>query len=212
MTDNSFEQQPFGDVTFADNPARRCPVVLLLDNSGSMSGQPLDQLNQGLQIFRDELIADSIASKSVEVAIVTFGPVHVETDFTSIEHFIPPSLSSAGNSAIGARITSNIFVRKATHFIKSGFHLHDLSADIFKEWIDEIRDAIASSALKHEASLSMRFSIHLTFLSALQCLGSAATSQSNACIHRQAARQISQRPILPFWLEWRSILLVRWQT
>ena len=59
---------------------------------------------------------------------------------------------SAPHSAIGARITSSIFVRKATHFIKSGFRLHDLSADIFKEWIDEIRDAIASSAVKHGAS------------------------------------------------------------
>jgi len=31
---------------FAENLEQRCPVALLLDNSGSMSGQAIQQLNQ----------------------------------------------------------------------------------------------------------------------------------------------------------------------
>jgi uncharacterized protein with von Willebrand factor type A (vWA) domain len=31
-------QVPFADVPFVDNPEPRCACVLLLDNSGSMSG------------------------------------------------------------------------------------------------------------------------------------------------------------------------------
>ena len=31
----SLEQQPFGDAVFAKNPENRCPVVLVLDTSGS---------------------------------------------------------------------------------------------------------------------------------------------------------------------------------
>jgi hypothetical protein len=54
MTDQVFEQQPFGDATFADNPENRCPVVLVLDTSGSMSGSRINELNAGLQTFRDE--------------------------------------------------------------------------------------------------------------------------------------------------------------
>jgi hypothetical protein len=66
MTETSFEQQPYGDLGFAENPENRCPVVLVLDNSGSMRGAPIQQLNDGLQVFRDELQADSLAAKRVE--------------------------------------------------------------------------------------------------------------------------------------------------
>ncbi|MCF3574495.1 hypothetical protein [Planktothrix agardhii] len=44
---------PTGDLAdFAINQEPRCPVVLLLDNSGSMSGQPIQQLNQGVAVFK----------------------------------------------------------------------------------------------------------------------------------------------------------------
>jgi cobalamin biosynthesis protein CobT len=72
MEETTFEQRPFGDAIFAENPENRCPVLLLLDNSGSMRGNPISELNSGLQIFRDELFADSLAARRVEVAIVTF--------------------------------------------------------------------------------------------------------------------------------------------
>ena len=98
MSDVSHEQQPFGDLGFADNPENRCPVVLLLDNSGSMGGAPIQQLNGGLQVFRDELFADSLAAKRVEVAIVSFGPVNVATDFTTVQNFFVPTLSVAGDT------------------------------------------------------------------------------------------------------------------
>ena len=58
---------------FADNPEPRCPVVLLLDVSGSMQGQPIRELNAGLQAFSEAVKADRLASLRVEVAIITFG-------------------------------------------------------------------------------------------------------------------------------------------
>ena len=103
-----FEQQPFGDLGFADNPENRCPVILVLDNSGSMGGAPIRQLNDGLQLFRDELFADSLAAKRVEVAIVTFGPVKVETEFTTVQNFYAPTLSVAGDTPMGAAIETAI--------------------------------------------------------------------------------------------------------
>src|SRR5690348_14209944 len=104
MNEYSFEQQPFGDLGFADNPENRCPVVLVLDNSGSMGGAPIRSLNEGLQQFRDELFADSLAAKRVEVAIVTFGPVTVVNDFTTVQHFYAPTLSTAGDTPMGAAV------------------------------------------------------------------------------------------------------------
>jgi len=70
---SSIEQSPFGNVEFVDNPEPRCACLLLLDNSGSMSGPPIAELNTGLRTFQDELLADSLAAKRVEVGVVTFG-------------------------------------------------------------------------------------------------------------------------------------------
>jgi len=58
---------------FADNPEPRCPVVLVMDTSGSMSGTPIQELNEGLRAFSSALKADHLASLRVEVAVVTFG-------------------------------------------------------------------------------------------------------------------------------------------
>src|ERR1700733_13738140 len=102
--ETNIEQLPFGDAVFAENPENRCPVLLLLDNSGSMQGRPISELNAGLQVFRDELFADSLAAKRVEVAIVTFGPVKIETDFTGIQYFIAPTLRVAADTPMGAAI------------------------------------------------------------------------------------------------------------
>lgn len=81
------EQITFATSDFASNPEPRCPCILLLDVSGSMSGRPINELNAGLVTFRDELLADSLALKRVELGIVTFGPVHVEQPFTSAANF-----------------------------------------------------------------------------------------------------------------------------
>jgi hypothetical protein len=42
------EYAGFGASEFAENPEPRVPCVLLLDVSGSMSGQPIAELNEGL--------------------------------------------------------------------------------------------------------------------------------------------------------------------
>ena len=58
---------------FADNPEPRCPVVLVLDTSGSMKGEPILELNAALRDFSMALKNDHLASLRVELAIVTFG-------------------------------------------------------------------------------------------------------------------------------------------
>lgn len=93
------------EIEFAENPEPRCACVLLLDTSGSMSGEPIRALNAGLVTFRDELQADPIASKRVEVAIVTFdSSVQTVQDFVTADQFHPPVLSAQGQTAMGSGI------------------------------------------------------------------------------------------------------------
>ena len=64
------DQVPFGDIPFAENPEPRVPCVLVLDTSGSMTGERIQELNAGVSVCKRELFADSLAAKRVELAIV----------------------------------------------------------------------------------------------------------------------------------------------
>jgi len=99
------DQVPFGTNDFAENPEPRCPCVLLLDVSGSMGGEPIDELNAGLATYREAVASDSLASKRVEVAIVTFGGrVDTVQSFTSASTFYPPKLYATGDTPMGEGI------------------------------------------------------------------------------------------------------------
>ncbi|NJL10449.1 MAG: VWA domain-containing protein [Calothrix sp. SM1_7_51] len=92
-------------VEFAENPEPRCPCILLLDTSGSMEGAAIEALNQGLLSFKDELVKNSLASRRVEVAIVTFdSTVSIVQDFITADQFNPPILTAQGLTTMGAGI------------------------------------------------------------------------------------------------------------
>lgn len=97
-------QVPFADVSFVDNPEPRCPCVLLLDVSGSMSGRPISELNTGLKQFQKELAGDTLAARRVEIAVITFGPVKVHQDFVAAETFQASKLAVQGGTPMGEAI------------------------------------------------------------------------------------------------------------
>ena len=115
----SFELQvPFAYPDLVSNPEPRCPCLLLLDTSGSMNGQRIFQLNEGLRQFREELTSDAMAMQRVEVAVVTFGPVQIHSEFQTPDVFEPPHLSAGGDTPMGSAIMTGLDMleaRKATY-------------------------------------------------------------------------------------------------
>ncbi len=106
--DADFDQIPFGTDDFAENPEPRCPLLLLLDTSGSMAGSPIAELNAGVSTLKDDLIEDELATKRVEVAVITFGPVEMVQDFTTVANFHPSEFKASGATPIGEAINQGL--------------------------------------------------------------------------------------------------------
>ena len=56
----------------ARNKDQKCPVVLLLDTSGSMAGMPIEELNKALIQIKEDILNDTMLSNRLELGIVAF--------------------------------------------------------------------------------------------------------------------------------------------
>ncbi len=147
MSDHTYnydEQQPFAAAEFAENPEPRCPCVLLLDTSGSMQGDSIDELNRGLQAFREELYNDSLSMKRVEIAVITFGPVSVMQEFTTADNLRPVRLEAAGDTPLGAAIGRGLTLLKQRKEI-----LRSNGIKLFRPWIFLLTDGAPTDRWQH---------------------------------------------------------------
>jgi len=123
-------------IEFADNPEPRCACVLLLDVSGSMSGDKINSLNQGLQAFQEDLKKDELASKRVEIAIVTFGDnVTLVQDFVTADEFKAPTLVASGSTPMGQAIQKSLDMIRER---KASYKANEIA--YYRPWIFMITD------------------------------------------------------------------------
>lgn len=138
------DQTPFQLATtdFAENPDPRCPSLLLLDVSGSMEGAALAELQAGLEQYRNDLSSDGLASRRVEIALVTFGgSVQTISSFVSAPAFIVPRFKAMGNTPMGHAIVAGLDLLKSH---KDELRRHGLP--IFRPWVFLITDGAPSDA------------------------------------------------------------------
>ena len=141
-----FDAVPFGSDNFADNPEPRCPVVLVLDTSGSMAGAPIMALNQALIAFKDELLADPLAMKRCEVAVLGFGPVEVKHDFATVDRFVPPPLEARGDTPMGQAVEQAVRMVEAR---KQSYR--DNGIAYYRPWVFLITDGAPTDSIAEAA-------------------------------------------------------------
>jgi len=85
---------------------RRLPVYLLLDTSGSMSGEPIEQVKNGMQSLVAGLRQDPYALETAYLSVITFSATVQElVPLTELTQFQTPTLSASGGTSLGAGLS-----------------------------------------------------------------------------------------------------------
>lgn len=69
--------------TDIDNTQTRCPLVVLIDDSSSMSGDPIRQVHDGIELLVQSLQEDDVAAYAVELCITSLNSGIIQ-EFTPI--------------------------------------------------------------------------------------------------------------------------------
>lgn len=81
---------------------RRLPVYLLLDCSGSMYGEPIEAVKNGVQVLVSTLRQDPYALETAYLSIITFdSSAQQVSPLTELAAFQQPNIQASGCTALG---------------------------------------------------------------------------------------------------------------
>ena len=84
---------------------RRLPVYLLLDCSGSMVGEPIEAVRQGVDMLLSDLKSDPQALETAYLSVITFDSTARQvTPLTELMAFNLPELRASGMTSLGEAI------------------------------------------------------------------------------------------------------------
>lgn len=92
------------DVGFSDNTSQRTPCVLVLDGSSSMAGEPIQQLNEGLQALEKELKGNPLTALRVQLLVIRIGgheQAEIVSDWCDAIDFTAPAIEANGLTPLG---------------------------------------------------------------------------------------------------------------
>ena len=81
---------------------RRLPVYLVLDVSGSMHGEPIEAVRNGMQILVSTLRTDPYALETACISVITFdGTAKQVVPLTDLMNFQPPDIQAGTTTSLG---------------------------------------------------------------------------------------------------------------
>jgi uncharacterized protein YegL len=85
--------------------SRRLPVYLLLDCSGSMLGEPIEAVRQGVRMLVSDLRGNPQALETAYLSVITFGSSAQQVcPLTELMSFQEPNLEAAGSTSLGSAL------------------------------------------------------------------------------------------------------------
>ena len=86
----------------AQATGRRLPIYLILDCSGSMSGEPIEATRQGVRALLADLRSDPQALETAYLSVITFNSSAQQLcPLTELLSFQEPTLDANGSTALG---------------------------------------------------------------------------------------------------------------
>lgn len=107
-----------------DNPEPRLAHLLLLDTSPAMGEATLRDIEDGLKMLTQDVRADALAIKRLELAAVTFGPVQLQIGFVPVDEFIMPDLQVGYGAPLGEALR---FALDLINFRKALYRQHGVA-------------------------------------------------------------------------------------
>ncbi len=134
------------------NPTPRIPVALCLDVSGSMCGEPIRELNAGVQQYLTEMRSDDLTRYSVETAVVSFGDTaECAADFNTVDHLQVPELQAGGLTDMGAGLTMalNLLDNRKTQYKTTGVDYYQPILVVMSDGNPNGDRAVLETAVNH---------------------------------------------------------------
>lgn len=86
----------------AEFGGRRLPIYLVLDTSGSMAGEPIEAVRQGVKALLSDLRGDPQALETAYLSVITFNSGAQQVcPLTELMAFQEPTLDASGTTALG---------------------------------------------------------------------------------------------------------------
>lgn len=85
---------------------RRLPVYLLLDTSGSMTGEPIEAVKNGVQVLVSTLRQDPYALETAFLSVITFdSSARQLVPLTELSMFQMPDIQATGTTSLGEALS-----------------------------------------------------------------------------------------------------------